>query len=111
MGKKGQQRTEVALTAAQELVGQLEPLGDVTCKGMFGGYGIFQQGVMFALVNSAGEVHLRVDDQTRARFEAEDASKHGRMPYYSVPDRVRQDLDALRTWSAEAAAVATRAKK
>jgi TfoX/Sxy family transcriptional regulator of competence genes len=38
---------------------------------MFGGYGLFHDGAMFGLVNSAGAVHLRVDDATFLAWAAD----------------------------------------
>lgn len=110
MGKKGERRTGVAKVEAEAVVRLLEPLGGVAHKGMFGGYGIFRNGVMFGLVNSAGELHLRVNEVTKPRFEALDAPSHGRMPYMGVPASVRSDDAVLREWATEAADVALAAK-
>ncbi|MDA1189495.1 MAG: TfoX/Sxy family protein [Chloroflexi bacterium] len=111
MGEKGDKRTGAAKTAADEVVSRLASLGDVTGKGMFGGYGIFVEGVMFGLVDSAGTVHLRVGDDTRARFEASGGQPHGKMPYFSVPAKVLNDDSALRDWASAAMATARAAKK
>ena len=46
----------------------LSPLGDVTTKRMFGGYGIFLDAKMFALVNKAEELFLKADDQNKQAF-------------------------------------------
>ena len=46
----------------------LAPLGDVTTKRMFGGYGIFLDAKMFALVNKAEELYLKAGDQNRQSF-------------------------------------------
>ena len=66
---------------------------------MFGGHGIFESGVMFALVDSQGDVYLKVDDSNRARFEDVGAKPHGRMPYRQVPADVLVDGDSLREWA------------
>ena len=78
---------------------------------MFGGYGVFESGVMFVLVDSAGVAHLRADDSTRARFEAVRAAKHGKMPYWSIPEPILGDHDQLLVWAGEALEVARAAKK
>ena len=110
MGNKGERRTETAREAAADAVEALEELGEVTSKGMFGGYGIFRDGVMFGLVNSAGTLHLRVSPETREKYEAMDAAPHGRMPYFEVPEPIRSDSEKLVSWAAEAADVAASAR-
>lgn len=111
MGKKGEKRTGDAAAAAEAAVAGLAPMGDVTSKGMFGGYGIFLDGVMFGLIDSSGALHLRVSDDTRGQFEKAGGEAHGRMPYYSVPEAVRSDGKKLLTWAQQAGAVAKAAKK
>ena len=111
MGTKGDKRTTGAKTAAEEAVAALAPVGDVTSKGMFGGYGLFSDGTMFGLVDSTGALHLRVGDDTRGQFEEAGGVAHGRMPYYSVPEAVRVDRTKLLEWAGSAAAIAKAAKK
>lgn len=105
MGVKGDKLTDGAAGAAKALTEALAPLGDVTSKKMFGGYGIFEAGKMFALVNSKGVVHLKADDANRQRFEERGATPHGKMPYYEVPAEVMSDSEELRAWAAESIAV------
>lgn len=111
MGQKGQRRTGAAKEAAAQTAERLQPLGDVTPKGMFGGYGLFHDGVMFGLVNASGTVHLRADDATRPRFEAAGGQAHAKMPYVSVPEPVLADDDALLSWASDALATAHAAKR
>lgn len=111
MGDKGAKLTGDATAAAEMLVDVLQPLGDVASKKMFGGYGIFGDGVMFALVDSGGTAFLRVDDGTLARYQAADSEKHGRMPYQSIPPAVLADEARLVEWADEALAVARAHKK
>jgi DNA transformation protein len=107
MGKKGARLTEQSTAAAEDLVEQLQPLGDVFNRKMFGGHGVFCDGVMFALVNSGGEAFLRVDDDLRAELEAAGSTSHGKMPYMSVPTD-DQALLALAGRSLEIARAAKR---
>ena len=46
-----------------------EPFGSVAVKRMFGGHGVYADGLCFA-IETDGEVYLKVDDQNRADFEA-----------------------------------------
>ena len=110
MGQKGAKLTGVATETAERLVEDLAELGDVSARKMFGGYGVFESGVMFVLIDSTGVAHLRVDDSTVARFEAVRAEKHGKMPYWSVPESVLGDHDQLLVWAGEALEVARAAK-
>lgn len=99
MGKKGAKLTQAAGDAAELLVDLLRPLGDVSSKKMFGGYGIFEGGKMFALIDSSGHPFFKADDSNRARYEAAGSEKHGRMPYYAVPDSVLDDEAELHRWA------------
>ena len=48
----------------------LEPLGGITGRAMFGGYGVWHEGQMFALFNSDTTFYLKVDASNRAAFQA-----------------------------------------
>ena len=111
MGKKGAKRTPQADAAAGRIVDDLAVLGDVTAKKMFGGYGIFGDGVMFAIVDSAGDVFFRTDDVTRSSYEEAGGMRHDRMPYNQVPDIVTSDDETMASWAREALSVAAEAKK
>ena len=69
---------------------------------MFGGYGVFEGGKMFALVDAKGRVFMKAVDENRGRFTAMGAEKHGRMPYYQIPAEVLADEATLLEWTAEA---------
>ena len=99
MGKKGSKLTKQASQSAIEFVERLLSLGDVTIKKMFGGYGIFEGGTMFALVDSGGELFLKVSDENRVKYEAAGSVKHGRMPYYQIPGSVLDDDGELIAWA------------
>ena len=51
----------------------LTPLGPVTAPRMFGGFGIYLDGVMFALI-ADDVLYLKVDDRTRPDYEAAGAA-------------------------------------
>jgi len=111
MGKKGAKLTGDATARMERLVDPLGSLGEVTSKKMFGGYGVFCEGVMFALVDSAGVAHLRADESTVERFQRAGSTKHSRMPYWSIPAPVLNDQEKLVEWATDALAVAGAAKK
>ena len=86
--------------------------GGVTSKSMFGGNGIFHDGVMFAMVDSEARCHLRADDTTSPAFEEAGSERfHTRMPYWEIPEAVRSDQERLEEWATKALAVARAAKK
>lgn len=107
---KGAKLTQATTDRAEALVDDLAPLGDVSLRKMFGGYGVFESGVMFALVDSNGVPHLRAVAETEPRYVAAGSTKHG-MPYWSIPEPVLADEAALLEWAAEALDVARAAKK
>ncbi len=53
----------------ERIVASLLPLGPVHARRMFGGWGMFHEGTMFAIVAS-GRLYLKVDGETEARFTA-----------------------------------------
>ena len=107
MGKKGAKLSDLATEAAQGIVEALSALGDVASKKMFGGFGVFESGVMFALIDSTGAPFLRMSAGTETRF----AERHGRMPYGLIPAEVLADETALLKWAREALEVARAARK
>jgi len=93
--------------------------GPVQVRRMFGGAGLYADGVMFGLV-SDGLIHLKADAATVLRFEAEDcrpfdygtrAGRRAVMSYWRIPDRLYDDPDALAQWARQALEAAQRAGK
>ena len=109
MGQKGSKLSKDATAAVEDFATRIAPLGDITSKKMFGGYGVFESGKMFSLVNSDGEVFLKVVEANRPQFEAHEAKPHGRMPYYRIPEAVMADQDTLLEWVREAIALSKEA--
>src|SRR4028118_1301594 len=91
----------------------LAPLGTVTYRFMFGGYAIYLDGLLIAIV-ADDALLLRADEENRGDFEARgigafrpSADNPGTMPFYQVPDDVFEDQDELLRWT-EKARAATR---
>ena len=95
---------------------QLSEFGEVEVKRMFGGIGLFHQGLMFGKIG--GDVfRLKVDDHNQADFEARgmkpyfsEKKKKG-MPYWEVPTDVIEDRQMLAEWANKSYQAAVRAKK
>jgi DNA transformation protein len=94
----------------------LQTYGPVRAKAMFGGYGLYHQGLMFALITE-GTLYVKADDENRSLFEAEALQrfsymKQGReyfMSYYTLPEAAMDDPEELKHWAAEGYAAARRA--
>ena len=93
-----------------------QPFGAVSVRRMFGGAGLFVDGVMFGLV-SGGQIYLKADATTVTRFEREQceafeyATKNGKRTltsYWRLPDRLYDDADELAQWATQALAAARR---
>ena len=101
------------------LLDMLSDLGDVRSRSMFGGYGIYHDGVMIGLIAS-GVFYLKVDDGNRTAFEAagckpftyrrKGQTKAVAMSYWEVPVDVLESREALCQWAREAHAAAIRSK-
>ncbi len=97
---------------------QLEPLGGVGARRMFGGVGLFRDGLMFGLI-ATDTLYLKVDDMTRGDYEAAGAGpflyvREGReiaLSYYEAPAELFDDPDELSDWARRAFEAAMRAKK
>ncbi|MGE0767087.1 MAG: TfoX/Sxy family protein [Hyphomicrobiaceae bacterium] len=85
----------------------LAPLGPVALRRMFGGYGIFLDGLMFGLVTGE-RVYFKTDETGRAAFQAEGLgpftyAKKGApavlTSYWQVPDRLFDEPDELVDWA------------
>jgi len=93
---------------------QLEPVGPITTKRMFGGVGLYAGDLFFALL--AGDVlYLKADDSTRGALESAGARPFqpypdrpggGTMQYYSVPAAILEDRDELTAWAVRSVAIA-----
>lgn len=102
---------------------QLEALGPVRIRAMFGGAGVYLDDFMFGLI-AAETLYFKVDDQNRGAFEEEGQEpfmyqpppKDGKarrgvaMSYYEVPERLYDEPEELVEWARDALSAAMRAK-
>jgi len=100
------------------LLDLFEPVGPLTIRSMFGGDGVFRDGLMFGLV--ADEVlYLKVDAQNQPAFEEagsapftyEGKGKPVRMSYWECPADVMEDPDAFADWARDAYDAALRGNR
>jgi DNA transformation protein len=96
------------------------PFRPVAVKRMFGGIGIYADGLMFGLVFD-GVVYLRVDETSVPSFEREGsapfvyphANHHVGRPsrhFWRLPERLYDDPDELAVWAGRALAIAEQRK-
>lgn len=98
------------------VLGQLEELGDVTPRAMFGGIGLYHRGLFFAIV-AGDRVYFKVDSATRPEYERLGMDSFNPYPgrgasmqYFAVPLEVLESPPELARWAKRAIAVAARAK-
>ena len=96
----------------------LAPWGRVSARAMFGGHGIYRDGIIFGLVIDDA-FYLKVDDVNRADFEGRglgpfmyrSARRDGAVSlgYYLCPEEALESPALMREWANSAFAVALRA--
>ena len=94
----------------------MQPVGMVSAKRMFGGYGIFLDGLMFALVADS-TLYLKADAETENEFEEKGLekfkyNKKGKeysMSYYCAPEEALEDMDEMNDWARRSYEAALRA--
>ncbi len=106
MAVKGSKRSAEADAMAERATDELAVLGNVTSRKMFGGYGVYSDGVMFAIVDPDGGLFLRADTSTSGRYADLGMPKHPGMPYWGVPANALDNPGALIALAQEALAVA-----
>lgn len=93
----------------------LSGLGAVAARRMFGGYGFYHDGLIFAIVVEQ-RLYLKVDDETLPAFTAagceawvyEGRGKPVPTSYWSVPDEAMDSSEAMTPWARRALAAALR---
>ena len=92
----------------------LTPLGAITARRMFGGYAVYCDGVVFALV-AHNVLYFKTDDGNRSDYEALGLQpfkpfddKPTVMPNFPPPESALDDPDELMLWARPALAAAIR---
>lgn len=94
------------------------PLGEVQARRMFGGFGLYLDGAMFALV-ARGALYLKADGETTPQFESAGTSpftynrkgKDVSLSFRTLPGGAFDDMDAFLPWAELAVGAARRAKR
>lgn len=100
----------------EHVVETMRQFGPVEARSMFGGWGLYHGGLFFALI-AEDTLYFKVDDETRARFDAEGClpfvynAKDGSyaMSYLQAPAETLESPPVMAEWSRLAYGAALRA--
>lgn len=102
-----------------EVMDLLSQSSSVTSRRMFGGVGIFHNGLMFALIADS-ELFLKADEQSVHFFNDENCpafsyskadGKEFKMSYYRSPESFFEEPEQTELWAKRAQAAAFRAPR
>ncbi len=91
----------------------------ITSRPMFGGYGIYNNGTIFAII-AFGKLYFKVDDSTRPMYEAMksepftyEQGDHERttMPYWLVPEELFKEKEKIRKMVTESVSISKKTSK
>ena len=86
---------------------QLRELPGVTARSMFGGYGIYQGEVFFAIIHQS-RLYFKTNDRTRPAYVKKGMkpfrpnAKQTLKTYYEVPVEITEDSDQFTAWAEQA---------
>jgi DNA transformation protein len=87
---------------------QLSDLRDLTCRAMFGGYGLYQGTRFFGIIHK-GRVYFKVSPMTIDRYKDHGMKAFRPNPkqtlksFYEVPVDVVEDTEQLADWAEQSA--------
>lgn len=108
------QRSEFLALVTEQLAG----LGTITARRMFGGQGLYCDGLFIAII-SGEKLYFKADAPTQPEFEARGLPRFGyrargkavQLMYYEAPAEVFDEAQAMRHWGRLALAAAVRARQ
>jgi DNA transformation protein len=103
----------VSLAYRDFVLEQLAPAGRVMPRAMFGGVGLYLDGLFFALI-ADDTLYFKTDERTRERYRQADSRPFCPYPdqpdqsmgYWAVPAEVLEDPEELASWARESMGVA-----
>jgi DNA transformation protein len=92
-----------------------DPLGAMKARRMFGGWGVYLDGIIVGIVDE-GRLYLKVDEQNQTQFQAAGCapfvyqSPSGPMSisYWSAPDDAMDSSEAMAPWARSALSASLR---
>jgi len=98
------------------LLDQFSAWGDVTVRKMFGGAGLYRDGLIFALV-ADNVLYLKVDDTNRDKFVEAGSEPFKPYPnrpampsYFEIPPDILEDPEELTEWAHESLSIQKKRK-
>lgn len=97
----------------------LADIPGITSKRMFGGYGIYRQGMIFAII-ADGVLYFKVNETNKSDYEKYGSKpftykmpggKRYAMSYYELPEEIMENREAVHEWVKKAVAASTKDKK
>jgi DNA transformation protein len=91
------------------VIDQLRALEDVSCRSMFGGYGLYLGEDFFGILYD-GRLYFKTDETTREKYRGRGmgplapGGDQVLKSYYEVPEEIVEDDGQLADWAREAAA-------
>ena len=89
------------------ILDQLEELEGVEARGMFGGYGLYQDEIFFGIIFK-GRLYFKTDEATVVAYQKRKMkpfrpnARQTLKSYYQVPVNVLEDRDQLVAWAQKA---------
>jgi DNA transformation protein len=105
--KRSMAHLKVSPAFREYVLAQLDELGEVTARAMFGGVGLYRRGVFFGIVAGDG-LYFKVGEANRRDFEQHKAQPFrpyaGRAStkYFAVPASVLENAADLAAWARKA---------
>ena len=94
-------------------------IAGLNSRAMFGGWGIYKNGVIFAIIVD-GELYFKVNDQNLQQFKKlgshpfvyfQAKHKSVTMSYWLLPQQIMEDLELLAEWVEQSVQVSVQSKK
>lgn len=89
---------------------QLQDLGALAFRRMFGGYGLYHAGIFFGILYK-GRLYFKTDAASRGEYSARGMQpfrpnrRQTLTSYYEVPVEIMEDREALTAWAQTAVGV------
>lgn len=97
----------------------LGELDGISHRAMFGGYGIYRHGTIFAIV-ADDQLYFKVGTNNRDAYEAHGSApftyqkgdgKQAVMSYWLVPEEIQSDPEQIAEWAKQSLEVSLQSKK
>ncbi len=110
--KRSMAHIKVSAAFRDYVLAQLDEVGEVTSRAMFGGVGLYRRGVFFGI--AAGDtLYFKVGEANRRDFEERHAQPFRPYPdrpstkYFAVPVEILESAHDLAIWARKAVRVAS----